>query len=630
MAKGFIMRKRNIIFIFLVFVISTFCSINVLAYSKSDIQNRMISILYGGQGGYVSCDFDGYVTTPGRHEGIDISCQNGAAVYALCEGKITNIERGFEGEGGLSTIAIYYGQFDKTVIYLHTNPLSSLSVGQNISKGEQIAMQSWRGVSYASSGHTHVEVRDGWATQAYKSVKDYILQNNDPYPFWESVLLGQPNYATLSTNKKSYAKDEPVYFTVRSDGDVNTLWIYCPNGDTLNYQNIGTSYELGFGMLGHFQALVETWNGEGSFQSERIDFVVGPPTYAALSSNKKLYARDEPVYFTVNADGNINTLWIYCPNGDTLNYQNIGTSYELGFGMLGHYQALVEAWNGEGSLQSERIDFVVGPPTYAALSINKKSYAIDEPVYFTIDADGNINTLWIYCPNGDTLNYQNIETTSYELGFGMPGHFQALVETWNGEGSFQSDRIDFVVGPPTYAAIVSDKATYSIGEEVTFTCNTDGDTNTIWIYYPDGTSQYFRDIDTGVTLTFDTEGNYEALVQAWNTVDSLISERIGFTVGNNQNNTIEWCVLPSDLQEIGEEAFSGTAIENIYLCDGVHVIGRRAFADSDVLLMIRIPESVTQIEKDAFKNSANVQIQGISGSQAEQYANETGINFIEE
>ena len=545
MAKGFIMRKRNIIFIFLVFVISTFCSINVLAYSKSDIQNRMISILYGGQGGYVSCDFDGYVTTPGRHEGIDISCQNGAAVYALCEGKITNIERGFEGEGGLSTIAIYYGQFDKTVIYLHTNPLSSLSVGQNISKGEQIAMQSWRGVSYASSGHTHVEVRDGWATQAYKSVKDYILQNNDPYPFWESVLLGQPNYATLSTNKKSYAKDEPVYFTVRSDGDVNTLWIYCPNGDTLNYQNIGTSYELGFGMLGHFQALVETWNGEGSFQSERIDFVVGPPTYAALSSNKKLYARDEPVYFT-------------------------------------------------------------------------------------IDADGNINTLWIYCPNGDTLNYQNIETTSYELGFGMPGHFQALVETWNGEGSFQSDRIDFVVGPPTYAAIVSDKATYSIGEEVTFTCNTDGDTNTIWIYYPDGTSQYFRDIDTGVTLTFDTEGNYEALVQAWNTVDSLISERIGFTVGNNQNNTIEWCVLPSDLQEIGEEAFSGTAIENIYLCDGVHVIGRRAFADSDVLLMIRIPESVTQIEKDAFKNSANVQIQGISGSQAEQYANETGINFIEE
>ena len=81
------MRKQNIIYIFLVFVISTFCSINVSAYSKSDIQNRMISILYGSQGGYVSCDFNGYSNTPGGtygyHEGIDISYINGAPVYSL-------------------------------------------------------------------------------------------------------------------------------------------------------------------------------------------------------------------------------------------------------------------------------------------------------------------------------------------------------------------------------------------------------------------------------------------------------------------------------------------------------------------------------------------------------------------
>ena len=109
-------------------------------------------------------------------------------------------------------------------------------------------------------------------------------------------------------------------------------------------------------MSGHFQALVETWNGYGSKCSEKIDFYVGNQTYARLSTNKSTYAVDERVYFTIEADGIKNVLWIYCPNGDTLTYDDVGYSYDLGFGMSGHFQALVQTWNGVGSCISDRID----------------------------------------------------------------------------------------------------------------------------------------------------------------------------------------------------------------------------------------------------------------------------------
>ncbi len=63
-----------------------------------------------------------------------------------------------------------------------------LAAGQVISREQQIATQSWRGVSTAGDGHTHVEVRNGWAQNAHYSVGDPNLENDDPYPFWEVVL----------------------------------------------------------------------------------------------------------------------------------------------------------------------------------------------------------------------------------------------------------------------------------------------------------------------------------------------------------------------------------------------------------------------------------------------------------
>gem|GEM_PF-6565790 len=170
---------------------------------------------------------------------------------------------------------------------------------------------------------------------------------------------GAPTYANVSTDKTSYQVDETVTFTTSSNGVTNTLWIYCPNGEILYYQDVPSSYQLAFGMSGHFQALVEAWNGIGSFCSELIDFYVGIPTFATIATKQSSYNVDEYVTFSIDSDGITNTLWIYCPNGERLYYQDVPSTYQLAFGMSGHFQALVQAWNGIGSFCSELIDFYI-------------------------------------------------------------------------------------------------------------------------------------------------------------------------------------------------------------------------------------------------------------------------------
>jgi murein DD-endopeptidase MepM/ murein hydrolase activator NlpD len=141
----------------------------------------MSDALYVGGGGRISCPFDGYETTPGRHEGIDFAKSSGSTVKALLSGTVTNV---VEGGSSLSTIAVYNATFDKTIIYLHTNPNDSVDIGDSISKGQQIAVEAARGAGGAA--HTHVEMRLGRKTLAAKSVDDPVLDNPNPNPFWQA------------------------------------------------------------------------------------------------------------------------------------------------------------------------------------------------------------------------------------------------------------------------------------------------------------------------------------------------------------------------------------------------------------------------------------------------------------
>ncbi|MBW8483145.1 peptidase inhibitor family I36 protein [Actinomadura parmotrematis] len=149
-------------------------------------RTNMSTALYKASGGRITCGFDGYTSTVGRHEGIDIARSVGSDVHALVAGTVTYVARGATGRSGLSTIAIYNAAANKTVIYLHTAPRSGLKAGQAVARGQVIADESWHGVSSSGSAHTHVEMRPGRQTHASVSVGDPHLDNPNPTAFWVS------------------------------------------------------------------------------------------------------------------------------------------------------------------------------------------------------------------------------------------------------------------------------------------------------------------------------------------------------------------------------------------------------------------------------------------------------------
>lgn len=169
--------------------------INTNALSNTEIQSKLVDILYGDGGGYVTCDFDGYTTTSGRHEGIDFIRYKGAPVHSLINGTVIRVYDS-SSSSTLSTLAIYDEQNNKSVIYLHTANIC-VSAGDSVSQGQLVAYESDRGISGVP--HTHVEVRDGRQGYASKSVSDPVLDNPNPYPYWEIVVQNESNHNPIGS-----------------------------------------------------------------------------------------------------------------------------------------------------------------------------------------------------------------------------------------------------------------------------------------------------------------------------------------------------------------------------------------------------------------------------------------------
>ena len=200
------MKKRFYIFIVLTIfftILTTICQLNIYAYSKSDLQQKLLNAVYGGAGGYISCDFDGYTSTSGRHEGIDLALYKGANVYSVMDGTVVSART---ASNGLTTIAIYNSTYNLTVIYLHSQNFA-VSTGGSVSRGQLI---SHEGTGGTSSSHTHVEIRVGYQNSASISVGDSKLDNPDPYPYWEKILIDDTAPPVIS-NARVIASDNNGY-----------------------------------------------------------------------------------------------------------------------------------------------------------------------------------------------------------------------------------------------------------------------------------------------------------------------------------------------------------------------------------------------------------------------------------
>ncbi|MBO5420426.1 MAG: InlB B-repeat-containing protein [Clostridia bacterium] len=157
-------------------------SIEAKAATKSEIQAELLRRLYNGAGGRITCDFDGYVSTPGRHEGIDCALGSGKTVYAIADGVVT-----YTG-GSYGMVVIYNSTYNVTIIYMHTKGIK-VSTGATVTTGQAIALES--NTAPTSMGvHTHVELRTGRRTGAAKSTNDATLDNPNPYPYYEQIFSG--------------------------------------------------------------------------------------------------------------------------------------------------------------------------------------------------------------------------------------------------------------------------------------------------------------------------------------------------------------------------------------------------------------------------------------------------------
>ena len=89
--------------------------------------------------------------------------------------------------------------------------------------------------------------------------------------------------------------------------------------------------------------------------------------------------------------------------------------------------------------------------------------------------------------------------------------------------------------------------------------------------------------------------------------------------------------IPDSIKKINKRLFcSCSSLKSITIPDGVTNIGDRAFYECSSLESIIIPDSVTRIGIEEFYScSESLKITGKSGSYAEKYANDNGIEFVE-
>ena len=143
-----------------------------------DVKQKLLNAVFRNGGARITCDFDGYQNTSGRHEGIDMVLSHRAPVYSPISGIVTR------AGGSFNTVAIYDQSNNKTVVFLHFNSVA-VRTGQSVGAGTLVGYQGSNG---ASSSHVHIEVRDGRRTAAAKSVGDPRLDNPNPYDYWNRVL----------------------------------------------------------------------------------------------------------------------------------------------------------------------------------------------------------------------------------------------------------------------------------------------------------------------------------------------------------------------------------------------------------------------------------------------------------
>lgn len=546
-----------IIAVFLVFASTlTIMSIPAFAMTKNEIHNILLERLYGESGGKISCGFDGYTSTSGRHEGIDCVYSSGHSVYSILDGKVTSAR---QASNGLTTIAIYNSSFDVTIIYLHTKSFA-VSTGETVTQGRKIALEGKNG---ASSAHTHVELRPGYQTSASKSTDDPVLNNPNPYPYYEEIFNEEiiPDLVTVT----SYSTESPTsikinwkraagaitYQVYRWEANTNDTYT-CVNDDidATSFTDTGLKKNTRY----WYRVYAVNSAGRSDFDHNITDILTStevPDKVKVKSysteSNTSIKINWEPAYGATKYQ--VDRWQAFTTDTYTIVKSDItGTSYtDTGLMENTQYWYRVRAINGAGMSDFDE--------STSDILTTTKVLDVPSGVKATGTSTTSITVMWDATPGA----------TSYRIY-----RWQA----WHGD-----------------------------------TTATDVELNYTGTKYVDegllpGTQYYYR------IYANNDKGQ-----------SSYSNEVIASTVFEPD------CIFPEDLQVVEAEALSDTQVTVIQCPESLKVIGSKAFSGCSELSAIYIPEATTNIAEDAFKGCPDFTIWGKDGSFAQQYAISHGYAF---
>lgn len=142
----------------------------------------------------------------------------------------------------------------------------------------------------------------------------------------------------------------------------------------------------------------------------------------------------------------------------------------------------------------------------------------------------------------------------------------------------------------------------------------------------DGGFYYSLKSDNTATLE-EYHGSVEDVVIPSEIYSYAVVEIAENTFSNNV--VIKSVVIPESVTAIGAYSFYGcTNLERVIIPSSVTEIKAATFYGCGNLTEVIIPASVTQIAANAFNGCDTLTIKGETGSYAETYAQEHGINFV--
>ncbi len=105
--------------------------------------------------------------------------------------------------------------------------------------------------------------------------------------------------------------------------------------------------------------------------------------------------------------------------------------------------------------------------------------------------------------------------------------------------------------------------------------------------------------------------------------------RVAYAVQAYESDTSVF-QLPSALQVVEDEAFSGTAAEAIVFPDGFIYLGENAVEGDSELTDVYIPSTTEYIAGTAFPMNSDLIIHGVEDSYAQKWAEKNNIPFVVE